>query len=160
MGETSKGQRPGPMNRMIPQTTASSQIQTSLKNKNYQTNPFQISGFILGINSLHRFTAIRNRKTNPFCARSSISRLPPFQPIPTLAGGIPGSKTRNLKLKTQNLQTIWRSDPEQLSSVHGDFAPRGSPQLFTIIMDSLVSVGCQQTLASSRPQNKCLQQQI
>jgi hypothetical protein len=45
----------------------------------------------------------------------------------------------------QFTQTIWRSTPKQLSSARGERRIVRTSQLFTI-MDSLVSVGCQQTI--------------
>jgi len=48
------------------QSTNNASDSDLLKNKNYETNPFQISDFILRINTLCRFASVQTRKTNPF----------------------------------------------------------------------------------------------
>ena len=65
MGEKSK-RAMGVCDQSDQSTNDTSDSDLVKKTKNYQTDPFQISDFILCINSLCRFTAMRTRKTNPF----------------------------------------------------------------------------------------------
>jgi len=67
------------------------------------------------------------------CLSTSSARYK-CQPIPTLATGIPGSGTRNPKLETYpTRQTVWSSRSKQLSSTHGDFAPRSLPTVYNYL---------------------------